>query len=108
MDLFDDVDERLELYRALDRIRSQYGDRSVVTAAGMEARTIRRSIPSMAMRPCFLPTVISKFIASCGRYVTVSTVQTIESRFQVQAAPDVSAQWRPNANVSHGEATGHR
>ena len=34
----------------------------------------------------------------CGRYVTVSTVQTIESRFQVQAAPDVSAQWRPNAN----------
>ena len=40
----------------------------------------------------------------CGRYVTVSTVQTIESRFQVQAAPDVSAQWRPNANVSHGEA----
>ena len=40
----------------------------------------------------------------CGRYVTVSTVQTIESRFQVQAAPDVSNQWRPNANVSHGEA----
>ena len=40
----------------------------------------------------------------CGRYGTVATVQTIESRFQVQAAPDVSAQWRPNANVSDGEA----
>ena len=32
MDLFDDVDERLELYRALDGIRNQYGDRSVVSA----------------------------------------------------------------------------
>ena len=39
----------------------------------------------------------------CGRYVTVSSVQTIETRFQVQAAPDIRAQWRPNANVSHGE-----
>ena len=40
----------------------------------------------------------------CGRYVTVSTVQTIENRFRVQTTPDVSAQWSPNANVSHGEA----
>jgi len=40
----------------------------------------------------------------CGRYVTVSSVQTVEKRFHVQAAPDVGAQWRPNANVSHGEA----
>lgn len=40
----------------------------------------------------------------CGRYVTVSSVQTIEKRFQVQATPDVQTQWRPNANVSHGES----
>ena len=54
MDLFDDVDERLELYRALDRIRSQYGDRSVVTAAGMEARTIGRSNPFNGDAPLLL------------------------------------------------------
>lgn len=39
----------------------------------------------------------------CGRYVTISTVQTIEKRFQVQAPPEVASIWRPNANVSHGE-----
>ena len=39
----------------------------------------------------------------CGRYVTVSSVQAIEKRFNVQAAPEVADAWRPNANVSHGE-----
>ena len=39
----------------------------------------------------------------CGRYVTVSSVQSIEKRFNVEAAPDIRTQWRPNANVSHGE-----
>jgi DNA polymerase-4 len=54
MDLFDDADERLELYRALDRIRNQYGDRSVVTAAGMEARTIGRPNPFNGEAPLLL------------------------------------------------------
>ena len=43
-----------ELYRALDRIRNQYGDRSVVTAAGMEARTIGRPNPFNGEAPLLL------------------------------------------------------
>jgi DNA polymerase-4 len=54
MDLFDDVDERQELYRALDNIRNQYGDRSVVTAAGLEARTIGRPNPFNGEAPLLL------------------------------------------------------
>ena len=54
MDLFDDVDERLDLYRALDHIRNQYGDRSIVTAAGIEARTIGRPNPFNGEAPLLL------------------------------------------------------
>lgn len=54
MDLFDDVDERLDLYRALDRIRNQYGDRSIVNAAGIEARTIGRPNPFNGEAPLLL------------------------------------------------------
>ncbi len=54
MDLFDDLDERLDLYRALDRIRNQYGDRSVVNAAGLEARTIGRPNPFNGEAPLLL------------------------------------------------------
>jgi putative SOS response-associated peptidase YedK len=39
----------------------------------------------------------------CGRYVTISSVKSIEKRFQVEAAPDVPSRLQPNANVSHGE-----
>ena len=39
----------------------------------------------------------------CGRYVTLSSVQSIEKRFQVEAAPYVPDRLQPNANVSHGE-----
>lgn len=39
----------------------------------------------------------------CGRYVAVSSVQSIEKRFNVQANPEVISAWKPNANVSHGE-----
>ena len=45
INLFDDTEERVKLYQALDRIRVQYGDRSVVRAAGLEARTIGRNNP---------------------------------------------------------------
>ena len=54
MDLFDDTDERIHLYRALDRIRNQYGDRSVVNAAGLEARTIGRPNPFNGEAPLLL------------------------------------------------------
>ena len=40
INLFDDTEERVKLYQALDRIRLQYGDRSVVRVTGLEARTI--------------------------------------------------------------------
>ena len=54
MDLFEDTDERLHLYRALDRIRNQYGDRSIVAAAGLEARTIGRPNPFNGEAPLLL------------------------------------------------------
>jgi putative SOS response-associated peptidase YedK len=40
----------------------------------------------------------------CGRYVTVSSVKTVEKRFNVHAPEHVVKAWRPNTNVSHGEA----
>jgi DNA polymerase-4 len=39
INLFEDT-SLLELYRAMDRLRSKYGDRAVIRAAGMEAKTI--------------------------------------------------------------------
>ncbi len=54
MDLFEDTEERTNLYQALDRIRGRFGDRSVVTAAGMEARTIGRSNPFNGDAPLLL------------------------------------------------------
>ncbi len=45
MDLFTADEERLELYRAMDNMRNRYGDRAVIRASGLEARTIGRSNP---------------------------------------------------------------
>lgn len=42
MDLFDDTEEIINLYNALDRIRERYGDKSVIRASGMDAKTIGR------------------------------------------------------------------
>jgi len=42
MNLFDDTEERVNLYQALDRLRNRYGDRAVVTAAGINAQSIGR------------------------------------------------------------------
>ncbi|WP_438968606.1 DNA polymerase IV [Nonlabens sp.] len=42
INLFDDSEQAINLYKALDKIREKYGDRTVVRAAGMEARTIGR------------------------------------------------------------------
>ncbi len=42
IDLFDDTEEALNLYAAMDRIRERFGDKSVLRASGMGARTIGR------------------------------------------------------------------
>ncbi|MGB5983501.1 MAG: DNA polymerase IV [Nonlabens sp.] len=44
INLFDDNETAINLYEALDNIREKYGDRKVVKASGMEARTIGRMI----------------------------------------------------------------
>lgn len=42
MNLFDDSEERINLYQALDRLRNRYGDRAVIVAAGIQASSIGR------------------------------------------------------------------
>ncbi len=42
INLFDDTEEILSLYNAMDTIRKRYGDKSVIRASGMGARTIGR------------------------------------------------------------------
>lgn len=42
INLFEDTEEALNLYAALDRIRNRYGDRSVIRASAMGAKTIGR------------------------------------------------------------------
>jgi DNA polymerase-4 len=43
--LFDDTEEMVNLYQALDKMRDKYGDRAVLRATGLDARTIGRSNP---------------------------------------------------------------
>lgn len=45
INLFDDSQERINLYAAMDWIRNKYGDRSVMSASGFDARTISRFNP---------------------------------------------------------------
>jgi DNA polymerase-4 len=42
INLFDDNETAINLYKSLDSIREKYGDRMVVKASGLEARTIGR------------------------------------------------------------------
>lgn len=42
INLFDDTEEILSLYSAMDNIRKRYGDKSVLRASGMGAKTIGR------------------------------------------------------------------
>ena len=42
INLFEDTEETLSLYNAMDTIRKRYGDKSVIRAAAMGARTIGR------------------------------------------------------------------
>lgn len=52
--LFDDTEEMVNLYQALDKMRNKYGDRAVVRATGIEARTIGRSNPFSGEPPPLL------------------------------------------------------
>jgi len=45
INLFDDTEERISLYQAMDRMRLRFGDRAVVSAAGMMAKSIGRGNP---------------------------------------------------------------
>lgn len=45
LSLFDDHIDYARLYQAMDQIRNRYGDRAVIRALGMEARTIGRWNP---------------------------------------------------------------
>ena len=54
MNLFEDSEEIINLYQAMDRIRERFGDRAVVRAEGMEARTIGRSNPFTGEPPPLL------------------------------------------------------
>ncbi len=42
INLFEDTEEILNLYHAMDHIRKRYGDKSVIRASGMDAKTIGR------------------------------------------------------------------
>ena len=54
LNLFDESLDYAALYNALDRIRLRYGDRSVIRAIGMEARTIGRWNPFSGEPPPLL------------------------------------------------------
>lgn len=45
VNLFDDTEEHIKLYQAMDKMRIRYGDRAVISAAGIGARTIGRTNP---------------------------------------------------------------
>jgi DNA polymerase-4 len=42
MNMFEDSEELVNLYQAMDRIRNRYGDSAVKRAIGLGARTIGR------------------------------------------------------------------
>ncbi|MBT8271191.1 MAG: DNA polymerase IV [Flavobacteriaceae bacterium] len=54
INLFEDDDKYLNISQAIDKIRERYGDRSVVSAAGMDARSISRWNPFTGEPPPLL------------------------------------------------------
>ncbi len=54
MNLFEDSEEIISLYQAMDRIRDRFGDRAVMRAEGMNARTIGRRNPFTGEPPPLL------------------------------------------------------
>ena len=54
IDLFNDAEKTIKLYQAMDLMRERYGDRSIMRAVGMEARTIGRTNPFDGEPPALL------------------------------------------------------
>ena len=54
MDLFENQEQTINLYEAMDHIRNRFGDRAVMRAEGMSARTIGRSNPFTGEPPPLL------------------------------------------------------
>ncbi len=54
INLFDDTEQMLELYKAMDHIRLRYGDRSIYRASTMGAKTISRFNPFNGEPPVVL------------------------------------------------------
>ncbi len=54
INLFEDNEKHLNLSRAIDNMRERYGDRAVIAAAGMEAKTISRWNPFTGEPPPLL------------------------------------------------------
>ncbi len=54
MNLFEDTEELINLYQTMDKIRTKYGDRAIVRAEGIEARTIGRFNPFTGEPPPLL------------------------------------------------------
>lgn len=54
MNLFEDSEEIISLYQAMDRIRDRFGDRAVMRAEGMNAKTIGRRNPFTGEPPPLL------------------------------------------------------
>ena len=54
IDLFEDNEKIINLYQAMDRMRERYGDRAVIKAAGMGAKSISRWNPFTGEPPPLL------------------------------------------------------
>lgn len=54
INLFDDSEEMINLYQAMDHVRKKFGDRTVMVATGMGARTISRFNPFTGEPPPLL------------------------------------------------------
>ncbi|MDX1652407.1 MAG: DNA polymerase IV [Brumimicrobium sp.] len=54
IDLFQDDLKQVNLYAAMDKIRNRFGDRSIMRAAGMEAKSIGRTNPFNGEPPVLL------------------------------------------------------
>ncbi|MCV9388500.1 DNA polymerase IV [Reichenbachiella ulvae] len=55
INLFEDTEEMIQLYQALDTIRNKHGDRTIMRAAGFDAKTISRFNPFTGEPPPLLP-----------------------------------------------------
>jgi len=52
--LFDDNERLLDLYKAMDKIRDRFGERAVIRAVGLQARTIGHFNPFTGEPPLLL------------------------------------------------------